>query len=75
MINVVVIDLAQYWFYSSRVYQGRLAGHDWYTEDPTNRMMFEYLKEAPKGVVLESIQSNAYSNPAFMEYLTISRFC
>jgi hypothetical protein len=62
VINIVAIDLARYWFYSGRNYQGKLAGHDWYTKNATNRMMFEYLKEAPKGVVLESIQNNAYSN-------------
>jgi hypothetical protein len=61
-INIAVIDLAKYWYFSGRVYQGKLAGHYWYTQNATNRMMFEFIKEAPKGVVLESILNNAYSN-------------
>jgi hypothetical protein len=62
VINVVVLDLARYWHYSGRNYQGRLAGHDWFTQNATNRMMFEYLREAPKGILLESVINNAYSN-------------
>jgi hypothetical protein len=62
IINIAALDLARYWYYSGRHYQGKLAGHDWYTNNPTNRMVFEYLKEAPKGVVLESVLDNAYSN-------------
>jgi hypothetical protein len=62
IIDIVALDLAKYWYYSGRQYQGKLAGHHWYTDNATNRMMFEYLKEAPKGVVLESVLNNAYSN-------------
>ncbi len=62
IINVIAIDLARYWYYSGRYDQGKLAGHHWYTQNPTNRMMFEYLQELPKGVVLESIIDNAYAN-------------
>jgi hypothetical protein len=61
-VNIVALDLARYWYYTGRHYQGKLKGHDWYTTNSTNRMMFEYLKEAPKGIVLESILDNAYSN-------------
>jgi hypothetical protein len=61
-INIIAIDLARYWLYSDKPNQGKLAGHHWYTQDPTNRMMFEFLKASPKGVVLESIISNALSN-------------
>jgi hypothetical protein len=62
IIDVVAIDLARYWYYSSRHHQGKLAGHHWYTANATNRMMFEFMKETPKGVVLESILDNAFSN-------------
>ncbi|MGD8833921.1 MAG: DUF2298 domain-containing protein [Desulfobacteraceae bacterium] len=61
-INISALDLARYWYYSGRYSQGKLAGHNWYTENATNRMMFEFMKEAPKGVVLESISKNAYCN-------------
>ncbi len=62
IINIAAIDLAKYWYYSGKQYQGKLAGHHWYTQTATNRMMFEFLKEAPKGVVLERVLDNAYSN-------------
>jgi uncharacterized membrane protein len=62
VINIIAVDLAKYWYYTGKHYQGKLAGHYWYTENATNRMMFEYLKEAPKGIVLESILKNAFSN-------------
>ncbi len=62
IINIAAIDLAKYWYYSGKQYQGKLAGHHWYTQTATNRMMFEFLKEAPKGVVLERILDNSFSN-------------
>ncbi len=62
IINIAAIDLAKYWYYSGRPYQGKLAGHYWYTQNDTNRMMFEFLKEAPKGVVLERIIDNSFCN-------------
>jgi hypothetical protein len=61
-INIIAVDLARYWYYSGKQDQGKLAGHHWYTKTAENRMMFEYLKVAPKGVVLESILKNAFSN-------------
>jgi hypothetical protein len=62
VINIIAVDLARYWYHTGKHYQGKLAGHHWYTENAANRMMFEYLKEAPKGIVLESILKNSFSN-------------
>jgi hypothetical protein len=62
IINITAVDLLRYWHYSGRPYQGKLSGHHWYTQNPTNRMMFEYLNAAPKGIVLESILKNSFSN-------------
>jgi uncharacterized membrane protein len=62
VMNVIAVDLTRYWYHSARYDRGKLAGHHWYTKDATNRMVFEYLKEAPQGVVLESVIDNAYSN-------------
>ncbi|MBX2857563.1 MAG: DUF2298 domain-containing protein [Cellvibrionaceae bacterium] len=61
-VNVVAFDLFRYWVYSGRFYQGKLAGHHWFTQTATNRMMFEFLKEAPQGIILERVIKNAYSN-------------
>jgi hypothetical protein len=62
IINIVALDLFNYWYYSGRNYQGQLAGHSWFTQDASNRMMFEYLERAPEGIVLERVTKNAYSN-------------
>jgi hypothetical protein len=61
-INIIAVDLVRYWYYSDRHHQGNLSGHHWYTHNATNRMMFDYLSESPKGIVLESILKNAFSN-------------
>lgn len=61
-INVVLLDLTRYWWYSGKWYRGDLNGHSWITRDHVNREMFEYLKEAPFGVVLENAYDNAYVN-------------
>ena len=62
MINVVLIDLTRYWWYSGKWYRGHLSGHNWVTRDHVNREMFEYLDEAPFGIVLENVYDNAYVN-------------
>jgi uncharacterized membrane protein len=62
VLNIIVIDLAHFWFHSGRYQQGELNGHAWYTQDPVNRQMFEYLQAAPPGIVLESLPDNAYMN-------------
>lgn len=61
-LNIVAVDLARYWYYSPRNTSGELAGHAWYTQDPVQRQLLEYLAAAPHGVVLESIPARAYTN-------------
>jgi uncharacterized membrane protein len=61
-INIIAVDLARYWHYTGKYYQGKLAGHHWYTQNDSNRMMFEFLKDAPKGIVLENIYDNSFCN-------------
>ena len=61
-INVVLLDLTRYWWHSGKWYRGHLNGHNWVTRDDTNREMFEYLDEAPFGIVLENVYDNAYVN-------------
>ena len=55
-------DIQRYWLYSGKHYAGYMEGHRWYTQNATNRQMFEYLQAAPDGIVLEPILDNAYSN-------------
>ncbi|SMF03640.1 Uncharacterized membrane protein [Alteromonadaceae bacterium Bs31] len=56
------VDIQRYWLYTGKHYAGYMEGHRWYTNNATNRQMFEYLQAAPHGVVLEPILDNAYSN-------------
>lgn len=62
LVNLQLVDLGRYWLYSGKHYFGRLEGHNWYTRDATKRQAFEFLNAAPKGIVLENIYANAYSN-------------
>ncbi len=62
LVNAVALDLARYWLYSGKYYAGKLSGHHWYTHNATNRQMFEYLREAPRGIILENMLGNAYTN-------------
>ncbi|WP_246434655.1 DUF2298 domain-containing protein [Teredinibacter haidensis] len=55
-------ELQRYWRHSGKYNAGHLEGHYWYTNNATNRQMFEYLEAAPAGIVLEPILDNAYSN-------------
>lgn len=62
LVNAVVLDLTRYWLHSGKYNAGKLSGHHWYTGNATNRQMFEYLQEAPRGIVLENVLGNAYTN-------------
>lgn len=55
-------ELQRYWRHSGKFYAGDLDGHHWYTNNATNRQMFEYLEAAEYGIVLEPVLDNAYSN-------------
>ncbi len=60
IINVAVIDVATYFTHTGKTYAGKLRGHDWFTSVKGNKQIFDFLKQAPKGVVLESLPDNAY---------------
>lgn len=55
-------DLFNYYVFSGKYYAGQIHGHGWYTNNATNRQMFEYLEAAPDGIILENVLDNAYSN-------------
>ncbi|MCE0558087.1 DUF2298 domain-containing protein [Motilimonas sp. E26] len=54
------IDVVNYLTHSNKAHMGKLQGHEWFTSNPENRDMFNFLKQAPRGVVLENVPNNAY---------------
>ncbi len=60
LVNVYAYDVARFLIYSGKTEAGKIQGHQWLTKNPVNRDMFNYLKQAPFGVVLENLPKNAY---------------
>jgi hypothetical protein len=58
---VYTLDISRYWRYINKPQLGQMAGDGWLKQDPTQREILAYLKNAPKGLVLESIEQGAYS--------------
>ncbi|MBB5193241.1 hypothetical protein HNQ50_003995 [Silvimonas terrae] len=56
-----LIPQAQYWVYHPRPHAGRLAGDGWLNDDPGQRAILNYLRSAPKGLVLEGLDNGSYS--------------
>lgn len=56
------IDLGRYWRYISKPQLGQMAGNGWLKQDGTLKELLIYLKNAPAGFVLESIEQGAYSS-------------
>lgn len=62
IINLYAIDIARYWIYTGKYNVGKLSADSLYTRDTTTRNMFNYLAQAPYGVVLENCYGNAYTD-------------
>ncbi|NOT83473.1 MAG: hypothetical protein HOP02_01560 [Methylococcaceae bacterium] len=58
---VYTIDLGRYWRYIDKPQLGKMAGNGWLKQDNTLRELLIYLKNAPEGIVMESIEQGAYS--------------
>jgi uncharacterized membrane protein len=59
---VYTLDLGRYWRYVSKPQLGQMAGNGWLKQDATQHELLTYLKNAPEGLVLESIEQGAYSS-------------
>ncbi len=62
IINLYAFNIARYWIYSGKTSAGKLTADSIYTRDATVRDMFQYLAQAPYGVVLENCYGNAYTD-------------
>lgn len=58
-----LLPQANYWLQTPRAHAGRLQGDGWVQADPAQRAILDWLKAAPRGVVLESVERGAY-NPS-----------
>lgn len=62
IINIYIVDIARYWWYTSKHNAGKLNAASIYTHDATVRDMFNYLEKAPYGIVLENCYGDAYTD-------------
>lgn len=59
---ICVLDVGRYFYYEGKPSVGHLEGDYWYTANPANRDLFNYLKAAPDGIVLESQYEERYTD-------------
>jgi len=59
---VYTLDIASYWRHVEKPNKGQMAGNGWLKQDPTLRELLTYLKNAPDGFILESVEKGAYSS-------------
>jgi uncharacterized membrane protein len=62
LVSTIAYDEGRYFILNDKVDRGHMEGHYWYTSDSVNRDLFNYLKSAPDGIVLENHYDNAYTN-------------
>ncbi len=70
LVSVYVYDVARYYVVMGKGDLGHLSGHYWLTQDPTNRDLIRYLKDAPRGIVLENEYDNSYTNTSLYGLFT-----
>lgn len=65
-VAVSSLLIAEYgvWQSTPRPHAGRLQGDGWLRDDEANRAILDWLRAAPRGVVLESADQGAYSPSA-----------
>ncbi|QNM97138.1 DUF2298 domain-containing protein [Chitinimonas koreensis] len=56
-----LLPLAHSWIETPRPHAGRLQGDGWLRDDRAQRAIVDWLRAAPRGLVLESVEQGAYS--------------
>jgi Uncharacterized membrane protein (DUF2298) len=59
---VYTLDVGRYWYYVDKPQFGQMAGNGWLKQNTTLHELLTYLKNAPEGLVMESIEQGAYSS-------------
>lgn len=70
LVSVYAYDLGRYFIVTGKDDLGRLSGHHWMTQDPSNKALINYLRNAPYGIVLENEYGNAYTNTSLYGLFT-----
>lgn len=61
-INLYAVDVVRYWRYSEIAGDGYLQGDNVYTREPGVYDIFDYLKHAPDGIVLENNYGGSFTD-------------
>lgn len=61
LIGFYAVDLTRFCFFAPKPHIGRFQGHDWFTMDPTNKAMLNYLRCAEAGIVLDRNDKGSYA--------------
>lgn len=59
-ISTAGIDVVRYLANTNKAYAGKMHGHEWFTQRVERRDMFNFLKQSPRGIVLENVPKEAY---------------
>jgi uncharacterized membrane protein len=61
LVGTYSYELANSWLFSPKTDAGRFSGHNWFTYDPTNKAMLNYLSSAGPGIVLDRNEKGSYT--------------
>jgi uncharacterized membrane protein len=61
VVSLYALDLGRGLIYGNKSDFGRLDGAAWITDDPIERVILEYLKASPPGVVLQRLEAGAFT--------------
>ena len=69
IVSLYAVDLARNLLYGQKGDFGRLDGAAWITDDPIERVILEYLKASPPGIVLQRLETGAFTPaPGLVEF-------
>ncbi|WP_035055670.1 DUF2298 domain-containing protein [Andreprevotia chitinilytica] len=60
-VSLYLLPQANFWMSSQRPHAGRIQGDGWLRDDDANRAILTWLRAAPQGLTLESVERGSYS--------------
>ena len=70
LVSFYAYDIGRSFIITGKSDLGHLSGHHWMTQDPTTKAVINYLKDAPRGIVLENEYGYAYTNTSLYALFT-----
>jgi len=69
VVSFYAVDLGRTLVFGYKSDFGRLDGAAWITDDPIEKVILEYLKASPRGIVLQRLETGAFTPaPALVEF-------